>query len=1581
MCKKTVFTMILCVLMFTKFLFAQDQYLPFMAGENWLCTQGNKNPATHKDGTSTQFAFDFASNYCDQRPVVSSTSGRVIYIANNDFIYGNAVVVESSYIDENGILQNDNFLYAHMSRVLVHVGQNVFRSQVLGICGHTGYVIPINGNGDHMHFQRNDKFSWRPISKSSYFTDVPTNGGVPIESLIVYHRSSNDYLFTRKAGSIGSNVLGSMSPDFRDEANKTGIYWFYPWSQERTRNCFIQRYLNNYSTLVYDALNGSHEVYYVKLGFADDNNFGWVKNGGPKTGLGNPTSDEFLQNNSRYSYPTSRQNFQFGYLTWNERSGISMRDWQGIELASIFDQSLSPIPGGEFAGSGKPPKWNPAISYFFVDTFNRNRELFKFYHPSEHMSRFGSSNCYVQSFYINSYYDSVYTDFVVSTWMMMNMGELADGVLNNLPQIPCAQKIDFGKSMGGRKAYPIRFFLGYYRDPNDLNNDGKYDKYDLFGFPISDEIRFSSNNVYYVVQFFSKKILVYRNSAMFEADYDYIKQYGWYHILGLTTPMTFNKENPVCTLPLSQTAEEIYSLASLDDCEAGDCGVSENVPELEPSQEMNVADLNVSAFTDVNNQTGVIYRAGSTSVELLISISNNSGFPISTDSSLNIALSKDREMSSDDRFVESVYLPRFEGYQKRSYRLYFDTPNTFTIGDYFLIAFADSDNQIPEKDETNNIAIMEVQITAFTTKDIDGDGYVSVETGGNDCNDYDPLIYPGAREFGNDGIDQDCDGVDKIHSGITISVMPEQAANLQNIVRNAENGDTVFFRKGIYFLTGYISTSGKKVKFEGEDTVNTIIDGSRSYGNCFFVNNPEVTISNLTIQNCERNGVEADGFGLKVANLIVHGCSNDGIRVTRISEYDKGEILNCLIYGNGKRGIYIKDASADIKFCTIALNMDDGLGIDLLQSSPRYFNFTANIFAENFAHGIDYYGASGVFNIIFCNISGNAFNYPFTTDERSKNFIGLNTGFYDFLNNDFSLSPNSGLINKVPAEYVSGINFDVFGNPRIAEDKADVGAIEYSPEAFNKIFCQGFYDGNKSLMIHYRENISLQDIIDKCVNDGDTMKVGPGIYYVNALSFRGKNFTLSSVNGPESTILDGSRGTSHGVYFDHISFAVLDGFTIQNCKSRGVEVNQSSPTLQNLIVKNNQSIGIYFVNSYVQESMVQNCIIHDHPVSGLVVNTAKVRMENVTVVKNAYAGIACIESVSRCDIRNSILAFNGWEGVNSKNNAQILLLNNDFYANVRGISNVNVDKSTLFTLDPGFFDLQNRDLHLKFESPLIDRGTNSVFGSSDIDGEARIFGSFADIGADEFMITCEDYWGSGIYVLAPEDNFTLQNFIDECVATNDVVELLPGVYNVDSLDFRGINFSLKSGDGPLVTILDGSKGSSKCLFLGAGITDETVIDGLTIQNCQWVGIETRDANPVFQNLIIRNCKSVGMFITNKLDRPVTIFNVLVSDLPYSGIVIYNALADISYLTSAFNGYAGVACMVNKSKCHIFDSILAFNGWQGINVVENPIIFTENVDIFGNVLGATNSSMSLNYFSADPMFDADLSSSLNIGAQF
>jgi hypothetical protein len=51
-----------------------------------------------------------------------------------------------------------------------------------------------------------------------------------------------------------------------------------------------------------------------------------------------------------------------------------------------------------------------------------------------------------------------------------------------------------------------------------------------------------------------------------------------------------------------------------------------------------------------------------------------------------------------------------------------------------------------------------VSLVGTIGSDSDGDGYVAATAGGDDCDDTDPTIHPGAGETWYDGIDQDCSG-------------------------------------------------------------------------------------------------------------------------------------------------------------------------------------------------------------------------------------------------------------------------------------------------------------------------------------------------------------------------------------------------------------------------------------------------------------------------------------------------------------------------------------------------------------------------------------------------------------------------------------------------------------------------------------------------------------------------------------------------------------------------------------------------------------------------------------------------------
>ncbi len=71
-----------------------------------------------------------------------------------------------------------------------------------------------------------------------------------------------------------------------------------------------------------------------------------------------------------------------------------------------------------------------------------------------------------------------------------------------------------------------------------------------------------------------------------------------------------------------------------------------------------------------------------------------------------------------------------------------------------------------------SIALMSVlTLNLFSqNNDFDGDGYSS--SGGSDCNDSNPFIYPGAYEI-CDGLDNNCDGVLDTQPTISIYFIPE----------------------------------------------------------------------------------------------------------------------------------------------------------------------------------------------------------------------------------------------------------------------------------------------------------------------------------------------------------------------------------------------------------------------------------------------------------------------------------------------------------------------------------------------------------------------------------------------------------------------------------------------------------------------------------------------------------------------------------------------------------------------------------------------------------------------------------------
>jgi len=65
--------------------------------------------------------------------------------------------------------------------------------------------------------------------------------------------------------------------------------------------------------------------------------------------------------------------------------------------------------------------------------------------------------------------------------------------------------------------------------------------------------------------------------------------------------------------------------------------------------------------------------------------------------------------------------------------------------------------RVPDDTSAVGTGVDTADTDSVTPVDADGDGHASIATGGDDCDDHDPTVYPGAPEK-CDGKDNDCNG-------------------------------------------------------------------------------------------------------------------------------------------------------------------------------------------------------------------------------------------------------------------------------------------------------------------------------------------------------------------------------------------------------------------------------------------------------------------------------------------------------------------------------------------------------------------------------------------------------------------------------------------------------------------------------------------------------------------------------------------------------------------------------------------------------------------------------------------------------
>ncbi len=292
-------------------------------------------------------------------------------------------------------------------------------------------------------------------------------------------------------------------------------------------------------------------------------------------------------------------------------------------------------------------------------------------------------------------------------------------------------------------------------------------------------------------------------------------------------------------------------------------------------------------------------------------------------------------------------------------------------------------------------------------------------------------------------------------------------------------------------------------------------------------------------------------------------------------------------------------------------------------------------------------------------------------------------------------------------------------------------------------------------------------------NSGDIVLVLDGVYSGtgnHTIDFLGKNITLQSMSGPDECAIDVKAGPSnqHGAFYLHsgeTNAAVIQGFTISGgwlFNGPAMLLFNSSPTVRDCVFTANHADcwggALYFdsnanprfenckftdnystddggaVFGFNGSPVFTNCLFANNAaptLAGAILtwgsNNAP-RMINCTVTGNSASYGAAIYS-NNLIVENSIIWGNTGDDqqIYSVTGGTLAVRYSNVQGGFAGVGNLNVT--------PQFGDPLDADYHLMPGSPCIDAGDPAAVvseGTTDPDGDPRLFGVRIDMGIDEF---------------------------------------------------------------------------------------------------------------------------------------------------------------------------------------------------------------------------------------------------------
>ena len=98
-------------------------------------------------------------------------------------------------------------------------------------------------------------------------------------------------------------------------------------------------------------------------------------------------------------------------------------------------------------------------------------------------------------------------------------------------------------------------------------------------------------------------------------------------------------------------------------------------------------------------------------------------------------------------------------------------------------------------------------------------------------------------------------------------IIPDDFSTIQQGINNANPGDTIFVKTGVYKEHLTINKTG--IILQGEDKYNTIIDGCKTVDDGIKIKAEDVTVKNFTIKNY-KNQQKEDIYSWDQAGIEIH---------------------------------------------------------------------------------------------------------------------------------------------------------------------------------------------------------------------------------------------------------------------------------------------------------------------------------------------------------------------------------------------------------------------------------------------------------------------------------------------------------------------------------------------------------------------------------------------------------------------------------------------------------------------------------------------------------------------------------------